>query len=248
MSFWIFMLLMTLLIPISMIGFGYYFSKKAPKEINNVLGYRTSRSMKNKETWQFAHNYFGKLWFKLGLIVLIASIIIMLIQLGQTDDMISLIGSILCMLQIIFLLYPIIPTERALKNTFDEKGQRYCPSGLNKKSFSIPFHGGEIWIEHLDSFGNEITLLKQKFIEDIPQISQPSTSSLIAINLDESHIDKEILSWILDTLSSLPAPPQKVVFIGLTPKLKWLVKLKQKQITFLVTCIDDFEKAKEWLL
>ncbi|MBE6023390.1 MAG: SdpI family protein [Cellulosilyticum sp.] len=197
MSFWIFMLLMTLLIPISMIGFGYYFSKKAPKEINNVLGYRTSRSMKNKETWQFAHNYFGKLW---------------------------------------------------LKNTFDEKGQRYCPSGLNKKSFSIPFHGGEIWIEHLDSFGNEITLLKQKFIEDIPQISQPSTSSLIAINLDESHIDKEILSWILDTLSTLPAPPQKVVFIGLTPKLKRLVKLKQKQITFLVTCIDDFEKAKEWLL
>ena len=46
MGFWIYMLIMDLLIPIIMILFGQAFLKKAPKEINYVFGYRTSRSMK----------------------------------------------------------------------------------------------------------------------------------------------------------------------------------------------------------
>ena len=50
MEFWIFMLIMDLLLPFTMIGFGKYFMKKAPKEINSVFGYRTSMSMKNKDT------------------------------------------------------------------------------------------------------------------------------------------------------------------------------------------------------
>ena len=59
MGFWIFMLIMDLLLPFTMIGFGRYFMKKAPKEINSVFGYRTSMSMKNKDTWEFAHKYCG---------------------------------------------------------------------------------------------------------------------------------------------------------------------------------------------
>ena len=51
MKFWIFMLIMDLLLPFTMIGFGRYFMKKAPKEINSVFGYRTSMSMKNKDTY-----------------------------------------------------------------------------------------------------------------------------------------------------------------------------------------------------
>ena len=61
MGFWIFMLIMDLLLPFTMIGFGRYFMKKAPKEINSVFGYRTSMSMKNKDTWEFAHKYCGDL-------------------------------------------------------------------------------------------------------------------------------------------------------------------------------------------
>ena len=37
MGFWIFMLIMDLLLPFTMIGFGRYFMKKAPKEINSVI-------------------------------------------------------------------------------------------------------------------------------------------------------------------------------------------------------------------
>ena len=56
MGFWIFMLIMDLLLPFTMIGFGRYFMKKAPKEINSVFGYRTSMSMKNKDTWELLIN------------------------------------------------------------------------------------------------------------------------------------------------------------------------------------------------
>ena len=35
MGFWIFMLIMDLLLPFTMIGFGRYFMKKAPKEIRS---------------------------------------------------------------------------------------------------------------------------------------------------------------------------------------------------------------------
>lgn len=43
MVFWIFMLIMELLMPLTMIGFGRYFSNGAPKEINSVFGYRTKK-------------------------------------------------------------------------------------------------------------------------------------------------------------------------------------------------------------
>lgn len=76
MGFWIFMFLMTLWMPLTMIGFGRYFQKKAPKEINAAFGYRTKRSMKNRDTWTFAHNYFGKLWHICGSILLLPSILV----------------------------------------------------------------------------------------------------------------------------------------------------------------------------
>ena len=52
MGFWIFMRVMDLLIPVTMVFIGKRFQKKPPKEINAMYGYRTAMSMKNKETWK----------------------------------------------------------------------------------------------------------------------------------------------------------------------------------------------------
>lgn len=76
MGFWIFMMIMSLLIPITMIGFGSHFIKNAPKDINYLFGYRTGMSMKNKDTWEYAHHYSGKIWRITGWVTLIISIII----------------------------------------------------------------------------------------------------------------------------------------------------------------------------
>jgi len=124
MKFWIFMLIMELLIPVTMIGFGRYFSKKAPKEINSVFGYRTSMSMKNKDTWEFAHKHFGKIWFKWGWILLVVSVVVKLFTIGQSEDVIGWTGAILVHVQMVVLIVGIIPTERALKKTFDKNGNR----------------------------------------------------------------------------------------------------------------------------
>ncbi|MGX7108662.1 SdpI family protein [Facklamia miroungae] len=54
------------------------FSKrKLPNKINSLYGYRTKMSMKNKETWQFAHQHSGNVWIKFGLILLLLIIMVM---------------------------------------------------------------------------------------------------------------------------------------------------------------------------
>ncbi len=124
MGFWIFMLFMDLLIPLTMIGFGRYFLKSAPKEINAIFGYRTSMSMINKDTWIFAHHYCGKLWYISGIISLIITAMVMVSVIGQTENAVGIIGGVLCDIQMIPLIGSIIPTEKALKRTFDKNGNR----------------------------------------------------------------------------------------------------------------------------
>lgn len=124
MGFWIFMMIMDLLVPVTMIGFGACFLKQAPGTINWAFGYRTEMSMKNKDTWEFAHNYIGKLWYRIGLILLPFSVIPMLFVLGKDKDTIGNLGAAITMLQLVLLIVPIFPTERALKKTFDKRGNR----------------------------------------------------------------------------------------------------------------------------
>ena len=124
MGFWFFMLIMNLLIPFTMIGFGKYFMNSAPGNINIVFGYRTSMSMKNQDTWKFAHEYCGKLWYKWGKITLILSIIAMLLLLEKPVDTIGNCGAAICMIQLFFLIGAIGPTESALRKRFDKNGNR----------------------------------------------------------------------------------------------------------------------------
>lgn len=124
MGFWIFMLCMVLLCPIIMILFGKYFSKNAPKEINALFGYRTTMSMKNKDTWKLAHAYCGNIWYKSGLILLPISIFLMLMVTKKNEDLIGFTGFIIMLLQLLPLVGVIILTEKALKKNFDENGNK----------------------------------------------------------------------------------------------------------------------------
>ena len=124
MGFWIFMLIMDLLLPFTMIGFGRYFMKKAPKEINSLFGYRTSMSMKNKDTWEFAHKYCGKVWYVCGMVMVPITVICMLLVIGENKDCVGSIGVIINVVQLIPLIGAIIPTEIALRKNFDKNGTR----------------------------------------------------------------------------------------------------------------------------
>lgn len=129
MWFWWFMLICDLLIPVLMIVAGYMMWKHAPKKINGAIGYRTSRSMKNTDTWKFAHDYCGRLWWKIGWIALIPSALVHLPFYHSTENVIGTVGAILCTIQCIVLIASIFPTERALKRNFTEDGLRRQSSG-----------------------------------------------------------------------------------------------------------------------
>ena len=120
--------------------------------------------------------------------------------------------------------------------------------GLKKKSFSLFYRGGEIWCEHLDALYGEKELLKQKFHQDLLVIGRPSTSSFIIVILDESEVDNELLEMIVGSLAGLEKPLRKVVFVGLTSKMKSYMKKRKTDTRFVMTCMDDLEKAKEWLI
>ena len=124
MGFWLFMLATNLLVPVIMIGIGWYFLKKPPKKINPLFGYRTTRSMKNVDTWAFAHRTCGKIWVRWGWAVLVVSVIPMLAVLGKDENTIGWVSTAICLLQLIPLLGSIVPVELALKKTFDESGNR----------------------------------------------------------------------------------------------------------------------------
>lgn len=124
MGFWWFMLICDLLIPILLIIIGRMMWKHCPKQINGIIGYRTSFSMKNMDTWKFAHDYCGRIWWRAGLIILIPSILIHIPFYRSNEDIIGIVGLILCTIQIVVLIATIILTENALKRTFRDDGTR----------------------------------------------------------------------------------------------------------------------------
>ena len=124
MNFWWFILISDLLIPVIMALAGLVMWKYCPKKINWWFGYRTALSMKNMDTWRFAHEYCGKLWWKIGLISLIIVALIHLPFYHRSEDAISAVSLIVVVAELATVIIPIFSTEKALKKTFNDDGTR----------------------------------------------------------------------------------------------------------------------------
>ena len=121
------MLSADLLIPLIMVLFGRIYEKKPPQKPKSKFeyaGYRTKMSMINIETWEYAHRFFGKLWFRFGIALGVTSIIVLLFVIGKDKDTIGFVGMIVCYVQIVVMILPAIPTELALRKNFDKNGKR----------------------------------------------------------------------------------------------------------------------------
>ncbi len=90
MGLWFFMVLMLLITPFIMIFFGGKFKNNPPDKINWIYGYRTKMSMKNKDTWIFAHKKIGGIWLKSGIILAVISSVCMLPLIGKDSKIIGL--------------------------------------------------------------------------------------------------------------------------------------------------------------
>ena len=68
--------------------------------------------------WKFAHDYCGKLWWKIGWIMIIPSVLIHIPLYHSDENTIGAAGVILVTIQCFIMIVAIFPTERALKKTF----------------------------------------------------------------------------------------------------------------------------------
>lgn len=104
-----------LILPLTLLIIGVIFYKYPPKKINTFAGYRTTRSLKNIETWKEANRYSSKLMIQFSLPLLIVTGFGLTLA-GRSLEwiaaiiLISTVVSLTCLFVIIFL------TEKHLKN------------------------------------------------------------------------------------------------------------------------------------
>ena len=113
----------SLLIPLVMVVAGIFFRNGIPHKVNWWAGYRTSMACKNQDTWVFAHKYLAKLWIPIGIIFMLLSIgTVIFTQRGTFtyETWLWIMGAQF----LAFLLVTFIPTETALRKTFDKQGNR----------------------------------------------------------------------------------------------------------------------------
>ena len=139
---------------------------------------------------------------------------------------------------------------------FDNKSTRYCDCsepeslpGVKKKSFVLPFRGGEIWFEHLDGIYQYTDLVLEKLKNDSHIFLLPSKPSQIGFVLDETVVTKAIADKIATLLCDGQKRFLRVCFIGTDRKIQQMLRnaLKGKS-SFAFSFINDFEIAKEWLV
>ena len=116
---WLTYFILDIIIPLVMLTAGALSVKKPPKSINAFVGYRTERSQKSKQAWDFAQKYFGTLFLKTGIAVFAVTLVASLAVLKSSEKVWSVECIILIMLQTISVFVSIVMTERKLKNKFD---------------------------------------------------------------------------------------------------------------------------------
>ena len=80
--------------------------------------------MKNQETWIFAHQTCGKIWHRLGWILLVISVAGTFFVWNQEMEVASIWCSGVLLIQILILIATMVPVEAALDKTFDSDGKR----------------------------------------------------------------------------------------------------------------------------
>ncbi len=122
---WIFMLVCNLLIPAVAIWYGRRFQANPPKEPNAWFGYRTARSMKSRDAWNFAQRKMGEVWGRWGFAMLPLAVVCQALTLLCPDVEAMCMWSLpITVVEVALLLLSMLPVERALKENFDEHGHR----------------------------------------------------------------------------------------------------------------------------
>lgn len=110
------MVYVSFIIPVLILILGIWMYKYPPKKINWLIGYRTFKSMKNKEMWDFAHKYCGKLWMLIGVILVVLSFVLYLLEILEVITFAENILAVIILVQVGVILLSVLLVENKLKN------------------------------------------------------------------------------------------------------------------------------------
>ena len=106
-----------LLVPVIVLIVGVIAKLKPAKNINAVLGYRTKRSRASQENWDKAQELMAKYMIRIGLVLLVISVICCFILKGiESEDVLAGAITALSIVQIIGVILVIPLVEGQLKD------------------------------------------------------------------------------------------------------------------------------------
>ena len=120
--------------------------------------------------------------------------------------------------------------------------------GYKKKSFEIPYCGGNIWIEHLDGIYEYEELVLCKLESDINLFTKPSSTSYICFVFHETIITDCIIDMVRWAILESGKRFTKIAFVGTDRKSKRKLGriFKNKGLCF--NFADGLEDAKQWFV
>ena len=124
MMLWSYLFGSSVMIPLILIIAGGRMRKGGFKKINSLYGYRTEFSMKNMDTWTFANQYCGQIWWKGGWCLLVPCVLAMILFRKCSETVISFVGIGELMLQFGVIIFSQFRVEDALRRTFNKDGTR----------------------------------------------------------------------------------------------------------------------------
>lgn len=110
--------------PVVMLTCGGWFVTSPPDDINGLVGYKTRMSVKNGDTWAYAHRVSGICWIVGGILSLICSFALAYLLIsGQAEgDSCYYVLMAVQGIQLFLLLAAIPITEHMLKRRFNPDG------------------------------------------------------------------------------------------------------------------------------
>lgn len=121
-------------------------------------------------------------------------------------------------------------------------------AGYKKKSFALPYNGGEIWFEHLDGLYGFEELVLEKLSRDAEVFSRPSSPAFACFVFDETVATDKIINAVKCAICESRKRFLKIAFVGLDRRS---VRKFGKDLAgngFMTGFLKGLEDAKEWLL
>jgi len=114
---WFLVCIACLICPILMLVYGIRFSQYQPKR-DGICGVRIKAALENEETWNFAHQYCGKLWQTMGMFMASAVIICMMVLINFSNLVIAVSGVVILLIQLVLFVLTFAFVSKAIVKNF----------------------------------------------------------------------------------------------------------------------------------